>query len=480
MYFALKAFIIKAGLTLAIKLVILNTFETHLLLSPSKPNTLCYHQADIFYGGHLLMWRKVVFAIGVVVLMFVDLSKVSISSSQASNSSGQQSLSIVNYTYDLNGNMLSDGQNCYDYNDANQLAEIRKCTNQALVAQYVYNHTGQRQIERIYEEGVLIRTVYTVGNHYETRVTNNGATTENTSYYWANNELIAKKNPDGETNFYHTDHLGSARVLSSANGNLIENIRYFPFGEIRSGNSSSKYLFTGQEFDTETALYYYKARYYNPALLRFYQPDWIVPQIYNPQLLNRYSYVGNNPLRYIDPTGNSLEDIIAEYGDLIKELKKIADFLENIETLKTSIEALDAYQNGDMNKFEDKLFDLGFGDIVSEGCGLSFCYEFIVWYIDYNVSNKLYENEPFGLLGVYDPKSPYFRPPRGCTPGTCTTSKEVLRKQVLEPIVYYKEEVGPTNGALFDFFGNTLRSSIKAFDQANRQANPWMYFWEKK
>jgi RHS repeat-associated protein len=59
-----------------------------------------------------------------------------------------------------------------------------------------------------------------------------------------------------------------------------------------------------------TGLYYYNARYYDPNIGRFISPDTIIPQPFNPQSLNRYSYCLNNPLKYIDPTGHG-ED---EYG----------------------------------------------------------------------------------------------------------------------------------------------------------------------
>jgi RHS repeat-associated protein len=62
-------------------------------------------------------------------------------------------------------------------------------------------------------------------------------------------------------------------------------------------------LFTGQRFDGTIGLYDYGARFYDPALGRFVQADTIVPNPANPQDLNRYAYVRNNPLRYVDPSG---------------------------------------------------------------------------------------------------------------------------------------------------------------------------------
>jgi len=67
--------------------------------------------------------------------------------------------------------------------------------------------------------------------------------------------------------------------------------------------------YTGQVLDDATGLYYYNARYYDPVLGRFTQPDDIIPDIFNPQSYNRYSYVLNNPLRYTDPSGHDEDDI---------------------------------------------------------------------------------------------------------------------------------------------------------------------------
>jgi RHS repeat-associated protein len=89
----------------------------------------------------------------------------------------------------------------------------------------------------------------------------------------------------------------------------VEEIAYYPFGEPWS-DSSEIYLnhkYTGQERDRETGLYNYGARLYDPEIGRFTTPDTIVPDYTNPQSLNRFAYVLNNPLKYTDPTGHEEE-----------------------------------------------------------------------------------------------------------------------------------------------------------------------------
>ena len=123
-----------------------------------------------------------------------------------------------------------------------------------------------------------------------------------------NSELVAKKNPDSSKYYFHSDHLGSSTLITDSGGALIENTSYDPWGKVLGGGTQSKFLYTGQEKDTETNLNYYNARYYSSDTRRFTQPDTIIQDVYNPQSLNRYSYVLNNPLKYTDPSGHIIED----------------------------------------------------------------------------------------------------------------------------------------------------------------------------
>jgi RHS repeat-associated protein len=91
--------------------------------------------------------------------------------------------------------------------------------------------------------------------------------------------------------------------MTDTNGDSLGTIKYYPYGSTRSGSVPTDKKFTGQRLD-DTGLYYYNARYYDAGIGRFISPDTIVPSPANPQAYNRYSYVLNNPLRYIDPSGH--------------------------------------------------------------------------------------------------------------------------------------------------------------------------------
>ena len=104
-----------------------------------------------------------------------------------------------------------------------------------------------------------------------------------------------------------TDHLTSTTSRWQADGTLIERVVYQPFGSARSSTGGPAQIpdfgFTGQRLEAGIGIYDYGARWYDPNLGRFLQPDSIVPNPGDPQSLNRYSYVRNNPVSRVDPTG---------------------------------------------------------------------------------------------------------------------------------------------------------------------------------
>jgi RHS repeat-associated protein len=112
---------------------------------------------------------------------------------------------------------------------------------------------------------------------------------------------------DGTLYYVHSDLLGSTVALSDAAGQAVGRVQYDPYGEVITSTlpvTLTDRLFTGQRLDSSTGLYYYNARYYDPHLGRFIQPDTLVPDPLNPQAWNRFSYVYNNPTSYVDPSGH--------------------------------------------------------------------------------------------------------------------------------------------------------------------------------
>jgi RHS repeat-associated protein len=114
--------------------------------------------------------------------------------------------------------------------------------------------------------------------------------------------------------------LGSIRGLTDEQGRPIIGYDYDPFGVATrsSGTSANPLRYTGQYLDNATGLYYLRARYYEPSLGRFLQRDTIVPDLYNSQAINRYSFALNNPVKYVDPDGHWVQIVIgAAAGGII-------------------------------------------------------------------------------------------------------------------------------------------------------------------
>ncbi len=92
--------------------------------------------------------------------------------------------------------------------------------------------------------------------------------------------------------------------MLDANGTLLSEQRYLPFGQPRASTgplTQTDFGYTGQRDLDGTGLMDYKARFYDGSLGKFIQPDSIVSNPLNPQTWNRYAYVSNNPVRYNDP-----------------------------------------------------------------------------------------------------------------------------------------------------------------------------------
>ena len=106
--------------------------------------------------------------------------------------------------------------------------------------------------------------------------------------------------------YYHTDRLGSVRAMTDASGTLVgDRHDYAPFGEDTAPVPGNPMRFGGKQLDAETALHYFEARYYRQTWGRFTQVDPASGWASDPQSWNRYAYARNNPLKYVDPTGES-------------------------------------------------------------------------------------------------------------------------------------------------------------------------------
>ena len=226
--------------------------------------------------------------------------------------------------YDDNGNVirLNDMELAWDFKD--RLVSVKS---DLATAEYVYDFTNRRVAKHVTQHNrspPVESVVLYVDEHYEVR------DETPVKYVYADQHRVARfigsiegsseaapspstMNPTVSLRYFHHDHLGSTNAISDEDGNLIEEIAYYPFGHPRfshwpSSVDSEPYKFSQKELDTESDLQYFDARYLHGPLAKFMSVDpYLIrstgTSFEDPQRLNAHSYSLNRPLTYIDPSG---------------------------------------------------------------------------------------------------------------------------------------------------------------------------------
>jgi RHS repeat-associated protein len=199
----------------------------------------------------------------------------------------------VGCSYDGNKNLAGDGTWSYTYDTDNHLLSA---TTTGTTANYVYDPM-HRQAQKTVGPA-LTRFIYD-GNNRIADYDGSSGTLLNRYVNVGIDEPIIQIAAGGTVSFFHQDRQNSVISHTNSSGAIVNKYSYSPFGESASV-SSSGFGYTGQRYDSETGLYYYKARYYSPKLGRFLQCD---PIGYEGGDLNLYAYVRNAPLNFRDPLG---------------------------------------------------------------------------------------------------------------------------------------------------------------------------------
>jgi RHS repeat-associated protein len=207
------------------------------------------------------------------------------------------------YAWDENGNLVWDGVFSYTYDAANRLVEV---TNGITAVEYVYNGDGQRAAQVV--GGVETRYTLDVAAGLEqVLVEETGGVA--TAYLYGLGRVAAQED-GGARRYYLHDGLGNVRAEMSAAGVLLAVRSFSPFGEpIQGGDGGAPWGYTGEQWDDVASLLYLRARYYSPVLGRFVSKDLWRGNIRRPGALNRYQYVLNNPVNFVDPTGYVCEGL---------------------------------------------------------------------------------------------------------------------------------------------------------------------------
>jgi RHS repeat-associated protein len=229
---------------------------------------------------------------------------------QAATATWKNQLNISGQVIDAAGNMTNDGNgHTYTYDDENRIASAP-----GVSWSYTYDGVGGRVKKCNSCASASGGTLYWTGSGGDTLVETDLAGNLKYEYIFFNGHRVARR--DGTTNppyYYFADHLGSTSVVTNSTGGVQDESDYFPYGgEIVISNlQPQNYKFNGKERDTESGLDEFGARYYANGLGRFVQPDWAAKPVDvpyanfgNPQSLNLYSYVENNPTTMGDPDGH--------------------------------------------------------------------------------------------------------------------------------------------------------------------------------
>ena len=250
---------------------------------------------------------------------------------------GNRIESVINgvttaYTYDDNDRVTLAGSESYSYDEngstltktlANDVTSYSFDAKQKLTSASISQGNISTELSYQYNvDGIRtqkvkngIATNYLVdGNRDYAQVIaeTDGNSLANVEYTFGNDLLSQKRN--ATTSSYLYDGLGSTRNLTDASGNISDSYYYDAFGNdlAKSGNTENNFLYTGEQFDDSLDQYYLRARYYDQGIGRFSQQDTWMGIDNEPNSLNKYVYVENNPQNLVDPSGHfGMGDLMA-------------------------------------------------------------------------------------------------------------------------------------------------------------------------
>ncbi len=218
---------------------------------------------------------------------------------------------IIN-TYDANGNLVKQtGSKTADYvyDKENHLtkATIRQGDG-VIIEAYTYDHGGNRTSKTVNGKDTTFYVNDTSAG-LTMVVAETGRDGRETAYYTRGDELLSMER-GGEVCYYLYDGHGSVRTLTNAAGRITDCYSYDAYGNLlkKEGDTENEFLYTGEQYNADTGLYYLRARYMNPSTGTFISMDSYQGTIYDPVSLHKYLYAGANPVQYTDPTGYSRLD----------------------------------------------------------------------------------------------------------------------------------------------------------------------------
>ena len=180
------------------------------------------------------------------------------------------------------------------------------------------------------------------------------------TYVYGLDLISATDNGGAQTHFLY-DGLGSTANVTSGSGTTLTSYSYDVFGAIRSQTvpHANHWLFTGEQRDSGSNLYYLRARYYDPSIGRFLSQDPVSGYSHFPQSQHTYAYAYNNPVVWTDPSGQFGIPITAAVGAVV------GGTAAGLSTL-----AVDVLEDGKINKsWQEYGWNIGRGALIGGLCG---------------------------------------------------------------------------------------------------------------
>jgi len=223
---------------------------------------------------------------------------------------------LYNFVYDNNGNITNDGKRRFDYTAFEKPYRITQGSDST---DFVYG-PNRELIQRIDKRGSNTTSTLMLDGIYE-QVTLPGGIVEH-KYYVADAVVTKRSNSTLDTFYLHKDQQGSTTAITNANGDIVQQLMYDPWGkQFLVNNSILTYSspatskgYTGHEMVNDFEVIHMGGRTYNPTLGRFMQADPFIQAPGNLQSYNRYAYVQNNPMSYTDPSGYFLKKMMQVTG----------------------------------------------------------------------------------------------------------------------------------------------------------------------
>jgi len=206
---------------------------------------------------------------------------------------------IIGNTYDAAGNLIiaQPGNFQYTYDAENHLTATGGQT-------YLYDGDGKRVEKATTGTPPAPNKLYWYGTDTNPIIETDPSGNEICRYFYFAGRLVSREEANDWVDHYGLDALGNVRFVYGPYG-ANDYSDYYPFGGERvfQSGSGNTFKFTGKERDAESGLDNFGARYDSSSLGRFMSADPIGGQKIDPQTLNKYSYVRNNPINFTDPTG---------------------------------------------------------------------------------------------------------------------------------------------------------------------------------